>query len=29
MRVLNLVHEPATRAAAPISHPEKELAEGS
>ena len=29
MRVLNLVHEPAARAAAPISHPEKELAEGS
>ena len=29
MRVLNLVHEPATRAAAPVPHTEKELAEGS
>jgi uncharacterized membrane protein len=29
MRVLNLVHEPAGRAVAPASHPEKELAEGS
>jgi uncharacterized membrane protein len=29
MRVLNLVHEPASRAAAPIPHPEQENAEGS
>jgi uncharacterized membrane protein len=29
MRVLNLVEEPATRAAAPMPHPEKERAEGS
>jgi uncharacterized membrane protein len=29
MRVLNLVDEPATRAAAPVPHPEKEMAEGS
>jgi uncharacterized membrane protein len=29
MRVLNLVHEPASRAAAPIPHSEKKLAEGS
>ena len=29
MRVLNLVQEPADRAAAPMAHPEKELAEGS
>ena len=29
MRVLNLVEEPATRAAAPIAHAEKEEAEGS
>jgi uncharacterized membrane protein len=29
MRVLNLVEEPATRAAAPVPHPEKERAEGS
>jgi hypothetical protein len=29
MRVLSLVHEPASRAAAPVSHPEKEVAEGS
>jgi uncharacterized membrane protein len=29
MRVLNLVGEPATRAAAPVAHPEKEAAEGS
>jgi uncharacterized membrane protein len=29
MRVLNLVEEPATRAAAPVPHPEKEAAEGS
>lgn len=28
MRVLNLVEEPATRAAAPLPHPEKEAAEG-
>ena len=28
MRVLNLVEEPAGRAAAPAAHPEKELAEG-
>jgi uncharacterized membrane protein len=27
MRVLNLLHEPATRAAAPVPHPEKEMAE--
>jgi uncharacterized membrane protein len=29
MRVLNLVEEPATRAAAPVPYPEKEMAEGS
>jgi len=29
MRVLSLVDEPAGRAAAPIPHPEKEMAEGS
>jgi uncharacterized membrane protein len=29
MRVLNLVKEPSTRAAAPVPHPEKEMAEGS
>ena len=29
MRVLSLVHEPASRAAAPIPHTEKEVAEGS
>jgi uncharacterized membrane protein len=29
MRVLSLVEEPATRAAAPVPHPEKEMAEGS
>jgi hypothetical protein len=29
MRVLNLVKEPATRAAAPVPHAEKEMAEGS
>ena len=29
MRVLSLVDEPATRAAAPVPHPEKEEAEGS
>ena len=29
MRVLNLVKEPATRAAAPVPHPEKEMADGS
>ena len=29
MRVLSLVHEPASRAAAPIPHTEKEMAEGS
>jgi hypothetical protein len=29
MRVLSLVHEPASRAAAPVPHPEKEMAEGS
>lgn len=29
MRVLKLVEEPATRAAAPVPHPEKERAEGS
>ncbi|MFL5951633.1 MAG: DUF2231 domain-containing protein [Gaiellaceae bacterium] len=29
MRVLNLVKEPAERAAAPVPHPEKEMAEGS
>jgi uncharacterized membrane protein len=29
MRVLSLVQEPAPRAAAPVAHPEKELAEGS
>lgn len=28
MRVLNLVREPASRASAPIPHPEKEAAEG-
>lgn len=28
MRVLNLVEEPPERAAAPVPHPEKELAEG-
>jgi uncharacterized membrane protein len=28
MRVLNLVEEPARRAAAPVPHPEKEMAEG-
>ena len=28
MRVLNLVEEPAARAAAPVPHPEKEAAEG-
>lgn len=28
MRVLNLVEEPAHRAAAPVPHPEKEMAEG-
>jgi uncharacterized membrane protein len=28
MRVLNLVHEPARRAAAPVATPEKEAAEG-
>jgi uncharacterized membrane protein len=29
MRVLNLVSEPAARAAAPVPHPEKEQAEGA
>ncbi len=29
MRVLNLVREPAGRAAAPVAHPEKERAEGA
>ena len=29
MRVLNLVEEPTTRAASPLPHPEKEMAEGS
>ncbi len=29
MRVLSLVEEPATRAVAPVPHPEKERAEGS
>jgi len=29
MRVLSLVHEPASRAAAPVPHTEKEMAEGS
>jgi uncharacterized membrane protein len=29
MRVLSLVNEPASRAAAPVPHPEKEMAEGS
>jgi uncharacterized membrane protein len=29
MRVLSLVQEPATRAASPVPHPEKERAEGS
>jgi uncharacterized membrane protein len=29
MRVLNLVDEPASRAAAPVPHPEKEQAEGA
>jgi len=29
MRVLNLVKEPATRASAPLTHAEKEMAEGS
>jgi len=29
MRVLSLVKEPASRAAAPVPHPEKEMAEGS
>jgi uncharacterized membrane protein len=29
MRVLNLVEEPAARAAAPVPHPEKEQAEGA
>jgi uncharacterized membrane protein len=29
MRVLNLLHEPAARAAAPVPHPEKEMAEGA
>jgi hypothetical protein len=29
MRVLSLVNEPASRAAAPVPHPEKEQAEGS
>jgi hypothetical protein len=29
MRVLSLVDEPASRAAAPVPHPEKEQAEGS
>lgn len=29
MRVLNLLKEPAQRAAAPVAHPEKERAEGS
>ena len=28
MRVLNLVREPTSRAAAPVPHPEKEMAEG-
>ena len=28
MRVLNLVHEPASRAAAPVPNPEREMAEG-
>jgi uncharacterized membrane protein len=28
MRVLSLVQEPATRAASPVPHPEKEMAEG-
>jgi uncharacterized membrane protein len=28
MRVLNLVEEPTRRAAAPVPHPEKEMAEG-
>ena len=29
MRVLNLVEEPAMRAAAPVEYPEKEEAEGA
>ena len=29
MRVLTLVHEPASRAVAPVLHPEEERAEGS
>jgi uncharacterized membrane protein len=29
MRVLNLVQEPTERAVSPVSHPEKEMAEGS
>jgi uncharacterized membrane protein len=29
MRVLNLLHEPAQRAASPVPKPEKEIAEGS
>jgi uncharacterized membrane protein len=29
MRVLSLVHEAASRAAAPLPHPEEEMAEGS
>ncbi len=29
MRVLGLLHEPATRAVSPLAHPEKERAEGS
>jgi hypothetical protein len=29
MRVLNLVSEPAGRAAAPVPHPEKQQAEGA
>jgi uncharacterized membrane protein len=29
MRVLNLLHEPAQRAASPVPKPEKEMAEGS
>jgi uncharacterized membrane protein len=29
MRVLSLVHEPASRAAAPVPHAEEEMAEGS
>jgi hypothetical protein len=29
MRVLSLVDEPASRAAAPVPHTEKEMAEGS